>query len=178
MNFFRAAPKSGSDWFPVGHASSFPDLVSQPLLCKGDATPGCKVFHIPKQDTSQGTEVPIAEIGGPLKEQVLVFRFRGKFHAIDHECPHSSYPLSQGILFDVEDFGVALSAGISCPKHGWSFDLFTGMSDRAAYRLAVWEVQLRQIGEGAHASASSEDTDNGSDATEKEVWVRRKPRIG
>lgn len=90
------------------------------------------------------------------------------------KCPHSAYPLSQGTPFDIEDFGVVLSAGISCPKHGWSFDLFTGMSDRAQYRLTVWEVQLREIG----GKESSSTTDKTSESTDKEVWVRRKQRIG
>lgn len=35
------------------------------------------------------------------------------------QCPHSSYPLSQGIPFDIEDFGIVLSAGLTCPKHNW-----------------------------------------------------------
>lgn len=54
-----------------------------------------------------------------------------------------------------------LSAGITCPKHGWAFDLHTGLSDRGAYRLGVWDVQVR-------------DGDGG-----KEVWVRKRPvRMG
>ncbi|KAJ9157145.1 hypothetical protein NKR19_g3792 [Coniochaeta hoffmannii] len=166
MLSFWAPSRADADWFHVGPASAFPNLVSQPLLCKGDTTPGCKVFHIPKDNPSDGTEVPIDDVGVDLKDQVLVFQFRGKFHAIDHSCPHSSYPLSDGILFDVEDFGVVLSAGIQCPKHNWSFDLFTGMGDRGNYRLPIWEVQLRD----GNATAS--------DGNVKEVWVRRKPRIG
>ena len=78
------------------------------------------------------------------------------------ECPHSSYPLSNGTPFDIEDFGVTLSAGITYPKHDWSFDLFTGRSDRGSYKLAVWETQIRK----------SESGDG------EEVWVRRKQRIG
>jgi nitrite reductase/ring-hydroxylating ferredoxin subunit len=57
-----------------------------------------------------------------------------------------------------------LSAGLTCPKHGWSFDLFSGRSDRGNYKLKIWEVQLREI--------------DGAETGEKEVWVRRKPRIG
>jgi nitrite reductase/ring-hydroxylating ferredoxin subunit len=72
------------------------------------------------------------------------------------ECPHSSYPLSNGMPFDIEDFGVKLSKGISCPKHDWSFDLHTGRSDRGSYKLAVWETEIRG----------------------EEVWVRRKQKIG
>jgi nitrite reductase/ring-hydroxylating ferredoxin subunit len=79
------------------------------------------------------------------------------------ECPHSSYPLSNGTPFDIEDFGVVLSSGIQCPKHDWSFDLHTGRSDRGNYKLQVWEIQERPAQDG-----------NGA----KDVWVRRKQRIG
>ena len=81
------------------------------------------------------------------------------------ECPHSSYPLSNGTPFDIEDFGVMLSMGITCPKHEWSFDLHTGHADRGSYRLKVWEVQVRP---------GNVESEGG----EKEVWVRRKQRIG
>lgn len=56
-----------------------------------------------------------------------------------------------------------LSAGLTCPKHGWSFDLFSGRSDRGNYKLKVWEAELR-------------DGDGGEGG--REVWVRRKPRMG
>lgn len=79
------------------------------------------------------------------------------------ECPHSSYPLSNGTPFDIEDFGVVLSSGITCPKHEWSFDLHTGKADRGSYKLQVWEVQQRP----------SETEDEGMD-----IWVRRKQKIG
>lgn len=45
------------------------------------------------------------------------------------------WPRTEGTPFDIEDFGVVLSAGITCPKHGWSFDLFTGRADRNNYML-------------------------------------------
>ena len=80
------------------------------------------------------------------------------------QCPHSSYPLSQGSLFDIEDFGITLSAGITCPKHGWGFDIFSGKADRGNYKLKIWEAQVRDGPDGK--------------PDEKEVWVRRKQRIG
>lgn len=73
--------------------------------------------------------------------------------------------------FDIEDFGIVLSAGLTCPKHGWSFDLFSGRSDRGNYKLKVWEAEVRD----AKGKASG-DGDGG--LQEKEVWVRRKPRMG
>ncbi|CAI0650525.1 unnamed protein product [Colletotrichum noveboracense] len=189
MNNFRRS-RVDAGWFSVGLASSFPDLgsddgnLSDLRFCNTDLKPGCKVFHAPKATGSvqQSTEVDIspdafesAEMEGDLKDQVMVFRFKGKFHAIDHKCPHSSYPLSQGVPFDIEDFGIVLSTGVTCPKHSWSFDLTTGMSDRARYKLGVWEVQLRD----AAGSVPMVKVDDGSSETpEKEVWVRRKQRIG
>lgn len=59
-----------------------------------------------------------------------------------------------------------LSAGITCPKHSWSFDLITGRGDRGNYRLQVWETELRPV--------ETEGVDSG----DSEVWVRRKQRIG
>ncbi|KAM7201153.1 hypothetical protein V8F33_003565 [Rhypophila sp. PSN 637] len=205
FKYFTAPNMAGDQWFSVGLASSFPDLgqdeeevgvLSQPRPCGGGngKRPGCKAFHVPKLDSSKSQEVPIipsasddrtteqqttSDIGGgivneseslPLEEQVLVFQYKRKFHAVDHSCPHSSFPLSKGIPFDIEDFGVILSAGISCPKHGWSFDLFTGMSDRGNYKLKIWEVQLRDI-------AGAKKAENG-DIEDKEVWVRRRQRMG
>jgi hypothetical protein len=91
------------------------------------------------------------------------------------QCPHSSFPLSNGTPFDIEDFGMILSAGLTCPKHGWSFDLFTGMGDRGTYRLGIWEVQLR---EPSGSSRAGKDHDGTAITEDKEVWVRRKQRIG
>lgn len=81
---------------------------------------------------------------------------------------------------------------MTCPKHGWSFDIFTGLGDRGNYRLNIWEVELRDL---AQSRAASSGTNPNKDTTEasmeinkapsnflvsqaKEVWVRRKPRIG
>ncbi|KXX78134.1 hypothetical protein MMYC01_205096 [Madurella mycetomatis] len=161
FNPFRAPSRKGTEWFSVGLVSSFPDVgldESEHRLCGShgaDSQRGCKVFHAPKTDSSQPVEVvvPTDDMAQDLADQVLVFQYRGKFHAIDH-----------GIPFDIEDFGIVLSAGITCPKHNWSFDLFSGRSDRGNYRLKVWEVELREQ-EGTRGEA-------------KEVWVRRKLRVG
>lgn len=96
---------------------------------------------------------------------------------MDQECPHSSYPLSSGRPFDIEDFGIVLSSGITCPKHGWSFDLFSGRSDRGSYKLQVWELELRPVA-GSRPEAAIEGGEGEVVAEEKEVWVRRKQRMG
>ncbi|KPM43152.1 Leptomycin B resistance protein pmd1 [Neonectria ditissima] len=185
-----AMSRSGAEWFSAGLASSFPDIglddydLSQPRMCNAELKPGCKVFQVPRTDVSKTSEVSISaeDLGPPqtaedLQTQVLVFQHRGKFHAVDHQCPHSSFPLSKGATFDIEDFGVVLSAGLMCPKHGWSFDLFTGTSDRGNYLLNVWDVQLRWVQGQAPSPTNGQGVD-ASESIDKEVWVRRKQRIG
>ncbi|CAG8944394.1 unnamed protein product [Penicillium salamii] len=150
--------RSTAAWYSVGLASDLPNLDEDGQR----VAPKCKAFTIPTNGPMERVED--IDLPGELKDQVLVFKYKGKYHAIDHQCPHSSYPLSQGRLFDIEDFGVVLSAGITCPKHDWSFDIFSGQADRGKYKLKVWEVDLRA------------STIPG--VTEQEVWVRRKQRIG
>ncbi|KFY26715.1 hypothetical protein V493_03916 [Pseudogymnoascus sp. VKM F-4281 (FW-2241)] len=166
MNLFRAASRTDAQWLFVGLASAFLDVeqdganLSQSRACNAGFKPGCKAFYTSNEDSENGSQnhKGLAEAdldeSSDLKSQILVFQYKGKFHAIDHQCPHSSFPLSQGTLFDIEDFGVVLSAGLTCPKHEWSFDLFTGTGDRGNYRLKIWEVQLR-----------------GVDGSDKEVWL-------
>ncbi|KAE8151538.1 hypothetical protein BDV25DRAFT_152530 [Aspergillus avenaceus] len=167
MNPFRSPFNRGAAWQRVGLASEFPEVSTDNESCR--VTSRCKAFRIPATNVPGEPEGPVETSirrPGELKDQVLVFKYKGKMHAVDHQCPHSSFPLSQGSLFDIEDFGITLSAGITCPKHGWSFDIFSGQGDRGNYKLKVWEVQLRD------PSTPTED------ASDQEVWVRRKQRIG
>ncbi|KAF2171539.1 hypothetical protein M409DRAFT_18651 [Zasmidium cellare ATCC 36951] len=154
-----------SPWIFVGPASSFPDIapdssktkLSSPSCSDPEKRESyCRVYDI-TEDTAQEQSIEDAELSVGLKQQALVFRYRGKVHAVPASCPHRSYPLSRGSLYDIEDFGIRLSAGIVCPRHGWSFDLFTGESDRGAYKLAVWEVELRKSEQG-----------------DEQVWIRKK----
>ncbi|KAI1304760.1 hypothetical protein F5Y03DRAFT_356943 [Xylaria venustula] len=185
---FTAPSRKGDAWFFAGLTSSFPnltgsgtDILHESRLCKnGESIPGCKVFRIPSSDSSQGEQIEgddmISHDGTALADQVLIFRYKGKIYAVDNRCPHSAFPLAKGTPFDIEDFGVVLSAGIYCPKHSWSFDLFTGNADRNNYMLGRWEVQLRP------RKASDTEVGNGNSQKEnenaEEVWVRRKQRIG
>ncbi|KAL4969836.1 Rieske (2Fe-2S) protein, partial [Aspergillus stella-maris] len=166
MNPFSLFRQSRPDasWHRIGLVSEFPEVSEDNEACQVTTT--CKAFKVPHTKDETLTETDI-DLPGELKDQVLIFKYKGAIHAIDHQCPHSAFPLSQGNLFDIEDFGITLSAGITCPKHGWSFDIFSGKGDRGTFKLKVWEVQLRD------ASASDEEG-----KADKEVWVRRKQRIG
>jgi len=48
------------------------------------------------------------------------------------------------------------------------------MSDRGSYKLKTWEVQLRDVKDAEFSQVVEEN----EKATEKEVWVRRKQRMG
>ena len=108
MFTFLSRPQNPSNnqtqWFPAGLASSYPDVgnpspnssdsdspaISDLRPCGGsdgsDSVPGCKVFSVPGGAISSAAEIPLSDVyeGADLQDQVLVFRYRGKFHAVDH----------------------------------------------------------------------------------------------
>ena len=74
--------------------------------------------------------------------EVGLFRAEGQIHAMENRCPHEGDPLSEGLL----DGPV-----VTCPAHGWEFDVRTGFrpSDadgfpipRFAVRLIAGEVEV------------------------------------
>ncbi|KAK1237155.1 hypothetical protein MKX07_006034 [Trichoderma sp. CBMAI-0711] len=172
MSSLEEASPLGAQWFPVGLASTFPDLgydeenLAKYRACGGpELKPGCKVFQVPRDDSLQRAEIEIREDGTlqrlemrGLKDQVLVFQYKGKFHAVDH-----------GVPFDIEDFGIVFSAGLTCPKHGWSFDLFNGAADRGNYELGVWETQLREVKTSEDSQEASEEISKSPNSVDKEL---------
>ena len=48
---------------------------------------------------------------------VAVFNVDGRFFAMDGVCPHAGGPLAEGEVAGTE---------VTCPWHGWQFDLATG----------------------------------------------------
>lgn len=48
---------------------------------------------------------------------VAVFHVDGTFHALDGICPHAGGPLARGALNGTI---------VTCPWHGWQFDVATG----------------------------------------------------
>jgi len=71
------------------------------------------------------------EVGG---RQVAVFNVAGKLHAIDNRCKHQQGPLADGDLD---------GCVVTCPWHGWTYDITTGESpDDADTRVARYELKL------------------------------------
>ncbi len=48
---------------------------------------------------------------------VALYNVEGQFHALDGVCPHAGGPLGQGEL---------QGKLVTCPWHGWQFDVTTG----------------------------------------------------
>jgi len=66
--------------------------------------------------------------------RVAIFRTAEGHHAIDAVCPHRRGPLADGLVAD---------ACVTCPLHGWRFDLRTGAGIGNHPGVAAHEVVER-----------------------------------
>jgi len=73
-----------------------------------------------------------AVVGG---EMVAVFNVDGEFYALDGVCPHQGGPLGQGSLSGTT---------VTCPWHGWQFDVTTGKHLLSPRETPRWEVRQRE----------------------------------
>lgn len=85
MNPFIGAFQLSKTWYRVGLTPDFPDIA------EGDGgdcqlMPSCKAFKIPNKVDQDAVEANISDLPKDLKDQVLVFNYKGKIHAIDHVC--------------------------------------------------------------------------------------------
>jgi nitrite reductase/ring-hydroxylating ferredoxin subunit len=66
---------------------------------------------------------------------VALANVAGNWHAIDGLCPHQGGPLGTGML---------CGAVLTCPWHGWQFDVTTGAHGISpTVRQAVYDVEER-----------------------------------
>ena len=69
-------------------------------------------------------------------EEISVFKIDGEFFAIGNICPHQHFSkLHDG---EVKDFTV------TCPMHGWTYDLRTGISMNGSGKVKTYEVEIRR----------------------------------
>jgi len=87
----------------------------------------------PAADFEEG-DVEIVEVG---RAEVGVIRADGQFYALRNECPHDGGPACEGqvqqkLVGEFEEPGERVNQYysdewiVSCPWHGWTFDLETG----------------------------------------------------
>lgn len=92
--------------------------------------------------TAKLSEVPnfgkkVVSVNG---QEILLINFKGKIFACENECPHQGSPLHSGIVKE---------GYLSCPRHGYRFDLKTGNClDNPAFTLKIYPVQIH--GEEIH----------------------------
>jgi 3-phenylpropionate/trans-cinnamate dioxygenase ferredoxin subunit len=70
-------------------------------------------------------------------KRVALVRIGDEFHAVDDECSHEDFSLSEGEV-------MVADCQIECPKHGSTFDLLTGepCSLPATQPVAVYVVEV------------------------------------
>jgi NAD(P)H-dependent nitrite reductase small subunit len=68
---------------------------------------------------------------------VAVFRLDGELHALDNHCLHRGGPLCEGFI---------ARGAVTCPWHGWSFDIRTGTMLQDP-RVGVTHHEIRVEGE-------------------------------
>ena len=67
--------------------------------------------------------------------QVAVFKVQGKIYALKNVCPHQHFSLlHEGEICD---------GAVTCPMHGWTFDLATGESRTGQGKATAYPVQVR-----------------------------------
>lgn len=68
---------------------------------------------------------------------IALFNVGGSIYAIDNICPHAGGPLARGAL------GGPDAATVTCPLHGWRFDVRTGRSPHLrGEQLRTFPVQV------------------------------------
>ncbi len=67
-----------------------------------------------KKDVPEGGCI---SIDAPDGRAVALFNVAGEICALDNTCPHAGGPLGEGSLEETV---------VTCPWHGWSFDVKTG----------------------------------------------------
>lgn len=68
---------------------------------------------IPSDDLPVGESTEVVAEGRVF----ALFNVDGTFHVLDGVCPHAGGPLAKGAL---------LGRVVTCPWHGWQFDVTTG----------------------------------------------------
>lgn len=67
-------------------------------------------------------------------KKIALFNVEGKFYAIDNTCLHRGGPLGEGNL---------KGRSVSCPWHGWEYDVTTGASSvNPSVKVATYPVRV------------------------------------
>lgn len=108
-----------------------------------------------KIDVGSVTELPSGEwkfINAKGKE-IGIYNDNGMFYGILNVCPHQQAEICKGtvsgtnIESDTHEFIYGMEGKVlSCPWHGWEFDIETGKSifDPEKYRVRTYRVEIEE----------------------------------
>jgi nitrite reductase/ring-hydroxylating ferredoxin subunit len=69
-------------------------------------------------------------------QSILLVKMKGMVYACERECPHQEAPMEGAFLKE--------AGKISCPRHGYRFDLVTGVCEaHPEYRLRIYPLEIR-----------------------------------
>jgi nitrite reductase/ring-hydroxylating ferredoxin subunit len=93
----------------------------------------------------EGVERIIIDVQG---REIAVFNVEDRFHALSNHCVHQGGPVCEGMLSgglcvdDQNELDYSYEDElVSCPWHGWEFELETGKHlARPKYRLPTYDV--------------------------------------
>ena len=105
-------------------------------------------FVAERSELPENGDRVLTEIDGV---EIAVFRTNDEFYAVTNFCVHQGGPLCEGELsgkYDVGEDGWEWTydrqqKNITCPWHGWKFDITTGTSiDDDRYSVPTHEVEI------------------------------------
>ena len=65
---------------------------------------------------------------------IAIFNVNGSFYAIDNTCTHQGGSLGDGHLE---------GSIVSCPRHGWDFDVITGISPTFGVNVDKYKLEIK-----------------------------------
>lgn len=99
---------------------------------RDSASQSVRRYVVGRADDVPEGERLIAEVEG---REIGIFNLDGEFFALRNRCPHRGGPLCEGevlgLVYSSEPGDVQFDASeklVTCPWHGWEFDVKTGQS--------------------------------------------------
>ena len=68
-------------------------------------------------------------------EEIALFKVEGSICAISNMCPHQKFQKLHDGMFE--------NGIVTCPMHGWAYDVRTGVSTNASGRVKIFETEVK-----------------------------------
>jgi nitrite reductase (NADH) small subunit len=68
-------------------------------------------------------------------EEIVLFKIESQICAVSNMCPHQKFQKLHEGMFE--------SGIVTCPMHGWAYDVRTGVSTNANGRLNTYPVEVK-----------------------------------